>query len=68
MQGGQVNTVCRNQVISTINCAYSTLYAENRCNILNILKRRSVMETIKEIVCGTLVVITFAAILYSVPI
>jgi hypothetical protein len=32
------------------------------------LKRRSVMETIKEIVCGTLVVITFAAILYSVPI
>ena len=68
MQNGQVNAICTNQVILTINCAYSTLYAKNRCNILNILKRRSVMETIKEIVCGTLVVITFAAILYSVPI
>jgi hypothetical protein len=31
------------------------------------IQRRQIMGTFKEVVCGSLIIITFAAILYSVP-
>ena len=31
------------------------------------IQRRKIMGTFKEVVCGSLIIITFAAILYSVP-
>jgi hypothetical protein len=61
------NTCWRKQCLPTNQLRPINSSQPESLQYLQHIQRRHIMGTFKEVVCGSLIVITFAAILYSVP-